>query len=135
MSKIINNSLILSKQEAIDLAKALSNPDIEVVQKRNKFLDSLNDIKIEPVNDTTVLVDVLNLSIPIILQSQVLYSTEEVKEKKESLQTIIDFSLNINYICDYKEAECISTDSNKGYYCKTINDELYTISTDNNLVA
>lgn len=71
--------------------------------------------------------DVPNFSIPIILQSQVLYSTEEVKEKKESLQTIIDFSLNINYVCDYKEAECISTDSNKGYYCKTINDELYTI--------
>lgn len=65
MSKIINNSLILSKQEAIDLAKALSNPDIEVVQKRNKFLDSLNDIKIEPVNDTTVLVDIPNISIPI----------------------------------------------------------------------
>lgn len=65
MSKIINNSLILSKQEAIDLAKALSNTDIEVVQKRNKFLDSLNDIKIEPVNDTTILVDIPNISIPI----------------------------------------------------------------------
>lgn len=37
MSKIINNSLILSKQEAINLAKALSNPDIEVVQKEINF--------------------------------------------------------------------------------------------------
>lgn len=63
MSKIINNNLILSKQEAINLAKALSNPDIKVVKKRNKFLDSLNDIKIEQVNNTTVLVNIPNLDI------------------------------------------------------------------------
>lgn len=63
MSKIINNNLILSKQEAINLAKILSNPDIKVVKKRNKFLDSLNDIKIEQVNNTTVLVNIPNLDI------------------------------------------------------------------------
>lgn len=122
MGRIICDDLVLSTKETRNLMNSLIHPDMEAIEKRNKLLNSLNDLYLKNDNDMPAF-EIPGFSLPFI--TNIIYSSEKIRKKHDDICTESEFSVNINYSGN-SEFMQLESNSDGDYYLQKTDDNRYT---------
>lgn len=123
MSNIVNNELILTRAESLNLLEALAHPNVEALEKRNNMFNSNCPVHAEIREDNTIVLDLPEFSMPIA--SKKICSTEKITTKEIFFKTTIKPLMDIRYSNHLNFLDVISISATEQYCCQVTEEKSY----------